>query len=271
MKKAFLLLLLALWILGCWWWYSCRHCGCCGSRQAPQTVAAAEMRPIVFGWSDAKPITGARFPGFRDSLLRAVHSGDTLLISGRYFDGETATAGFANPGLARAAQVAQLFQQAGFPANRIRSAALPAGAAPPGAQQQLFEAADFAFIPVKLTPGEVTVVEEDTMVSAYFPTGSAKKVEDPKVVAALDRLAAKHKDSPARFLIVGHTDSTGTDKLNQKLGQDRADAMKTLMIKRGLSAGRIQTRSAGSSQPVAGNQTDEGRMRNRRAEIVIQN
>jgi len=48
MKKTLLLLLLALWILGCWWWYSCIHCGCCGRAQAPKPVAAAEMRPLVF-------------------------------------------------------------------------------------------------------------------------------------------------------------------------------------------------------------------------------
>ncbi|MCG8413974.1 MAG: OmpA family protein [Pseudomonadales bacterium] len=68
----------------------------------------------------------------------------------------------------------------------------------------------------------------------------------------------------------GHTDSRGTDEYNQGLSERRAAAVRQVMIDRfGISAGRITARGFGESQPVASNDTDTGRARNRRVITVI--
>ena len=67
----------------------------------------------------------------------------------------------------------------------------------------------------------------------------------------------------------GHTDNTGSDKINQKPSQDRVDAIKNYLIEKGISADRIIAKGHGSTQPIADNKTAEGRAKNRRVEINI--
>lgn len=69
--------------------------------------------------------------------------------------------------------------------------------------------------------------------------------------------------------IVGHTDSTGSNKYNQKLGLKRANAVKNWLVKQGVESSRILTSSKGESQPIATNKTKAGRAKNRRAVVVI--
>ena len=69
--------------------------------------------------------------------------------------------------------------------------------------------------------------------------------------------------------IVGHTDSTGSVKYNQKLGLRRANAVKNWLVKQGVSPNRIITSSKGELNPIASNKTKAGRAQNRRAVVVI--
>ena len=69
--------------------------------------------------------------------------------------------------------------------------------------------------------------------------------------------------------IEGHTDSSGSNKLNLKLSQKRADAVKNLLIKNGISASQIQAVSMGEDFPIAENSTNAGKAKNRRVEIII--
>jgi len=69
--------------------------------------------------------------------------------------------------------------------------------------------------------------------------------------------------------IIGHTDSTGSEAANQKLSEQRAEAVRSLAISRGVAAGRITTVGLGEGQPVADNKTEYGRQLNRRVEIKI--
>ena len=70
----------------------------------------------------------------------------------------------------------------------------------------------------------------------------------------------------------GHTDSTnntGDPAFNNKLSQQRADAVKEALISNGIVADRIVSRGFGDTVPVANNSTEDGRARNRRTEFVI--
>ncbi len=69
--------------------------------------------------------------------------------------------------------------------------------------------------------------------------------------------------------ITGHTDNVGTDEANQKLSEGRANAVKKDLIKRGIDPERIETEGKGESEPVADNDTEEGRALNRRVEFMI--
>jgi outer membrane protein OmpA-like peptidoglycan-associated protein len=68
--------------------------------------------------------------------------------------------------------------------------------------------------------------------------------------------------------IVGHTDSRGGEASNQSLSERRADAVASALVKNGVNAARITTRGVGESRPVSTNETPEGRMRNRRVDII---
>ncbi len=70
-------------------------------------------------------------------------------------------------------------------------------------------------------------------------------------------------------MIYGHTDSTGSDAINQPLSENRAKAVKDFLTSKGVDAKRITTQGLGSSSPVASNDTEAGRQQNRRVEVAI--
>ncbi len=76
-------------------------------------------------------------------------------------------------------------------------------------------------------------------------------------------------DTGAKINIVGHTDSTGSDALNNALAMDRAQSVRDYLVARGVPAAQVQTASRGEREPVADNGTEAGRARNRRVEIYL--
>jgi len=88
----------------------------------------------------------------------------------------------------------------------------------------------------------------------------------------VEKLAAVLKDNPAQsVLIEGYTDSKGSAAHNQKLSERRADAVRSALVKLGVSADRIKTQGYGEENPVASNNTPENRQMNRRVEVVLGN
>ncbi len=71
--------------------------------------------------------------------------------------------------------------------------------------------------------------------------------------------------------VEGHTDSLGTDEYNQRLSLARARAVTSELVALVVKRSRISTRGFGESNPIASNQTESGRQRNRRVEIVVEN
>jgi OmpA-OmpF porin, OOP family len=69
--------------------------------------------------------------------------------------------------------------------------------------------------------------------------------------------------------VYGHTDNNGSDAINVPLSEKRANAVKTYLLKKGLKEVRVEAKGLGSSQPVADNNTEAGRSKNRRVEIVL--
>ena len=99
-----------------------------------------------------------------------------------------------------------------------------------------------------------------------FASGSAEIL--PASAKTLDLAMHILKDHPdARILIEGHTDNTGSKKVNKQLSLDRANAVKTWLGGHGIDESRLSTKGFGSSKPKASNKTDEGKAQNRRIEF----
>ena len=113
--------------------------------------------------------------------------------------------------------------------------------------------------------GDRIEVEE----TIQFETGSAT------IAAAstdlLDAVADILKNTPAiaKLTIEGHTDSTGDAEMNKSLSQKRADAVKDYIVAKGIDAARLASVGFGAEKPIASNDTDEGRAKNRRVEFKV--
>ena len=89
--------------------------------------------------------------------------------------------------------------------------------------------------------------------------------------AKLDEVALKMKQDPAmRAEVIGYADSSGSEDANQRISEQRAEAVKTYLVTRhGIDASRITTQGRGSADPVASNDTASGRAENRRAVVIL--
>jgi OmpA-OmpF porin, OOP family len=93
---------------------------------------------------------------------------------------------------------------------------------------------------------------------------------DPDSAGLLDRLIETASRCPnARIEIAGHTDADGEDGFNIALSEKRAQAVADYMVKAGLPPDRFTATGYGSSQPVATNDTDEGKAQNRRIDFLV--
>ena len=93
----------------------------------------------------------------------------------------------------------------------------------------------------------------------------------PSVRPVLDQFAQSLVQNPASVIqIVGHTDATGSDAANVQLSRERANATRDYLVSRGVTSDRIATDGRGEREPVASNDTEAGRARNRRVEIFVQ-
>ncbi|TDD99838.1 OmpA family protein [Flavobacterium cellulosilyticum] len=107
--------------------------------------------------------------------------------------------------------------------------------------------------------------------SIYFNSGKStfKSTDVPARLDAISSIVGKYPT--ASFIIEGHTDSDGSDSYNQKLSEDRANAVKEALIARGISASKLTTIGYGESKPIATNKTAAGKAQNRRTEVSLKN
>jgi outer membrane protein OmpA-like peptidoglycan-associated protein len=79
-----------------------------------------------------------------------------------------------------------------------------------------------------------------------------------------------NKNPNVKITLEGHTDNTGTDKINDPLSVKRAESAEAYLVSKGIDADRINTVGQGSKQPIADNKTKEGKAKNRRIELKVQ-
>ncbi|MCT2561037.1 OmpA family protein [Chryseobacterium herbae] len=112
----------------------------------------------------------------------------------------------------------------------------------------------------------IKITMNESIVNFAFDSSNLTSVAQTN----LNKLAQVLSDNPdTNINIYGHTDSKGADAYNLSLSQRRADAVKAYLSGKGIASSRMMTKGEGESMPVASNDTDEGRAKNRRVEFAI--
>ncbi|AFD08480.1 OmpA family protein [Solitalea canadensis] len=92
----------------------------------------------------------------------------------------------------------------------------------------------------------------------------------PESAPAIENLASELKSSNGKLLLEGHASAEGTEAYNMDLSKRRATSVKKALVKAGVKSGNITTKGYGETRPVASNDTEEGRQKNRRVEFKQQ-
>ncbi len=137
----------------------------------------------------------------------------------------------------------------------------------------------------------VRVVQRDTIYQTRIDTIRVNVPGEPVVIGAinfafnksdisneakaiLDKIAeslTKPVNASRTITVTGNTDAIGSERYNERLGQERADQAKAYLVSKGVAESRITARSAGEKDPVAPNTTDNGRATNRRVLVMLNN
>jgi OOP family OmpA-OmpF porin len=153
-----------------------------------------------------------------------------------------------------------------------RPASAPVAYTPPPAPAPVVEAPAPAPAPMPApTPAPAPVpTSEKVSFAAETLFDFDKAAVKPEGKAALDDLLSKLQGMNTEVMVtVGHADSVGSDKYNQKLSQRRAEAVKAYIVSKGVDGSRVYTEGKGESQPLADNKTAEGRAKNRRVTVEV--
>ncbi len=143
-----------------------------------------------------------------------------------------------------------------------------------------FDAPESVTVDKSVAPPSPEPVTEPVQLSATAPTHVTfladvlfdfdQSVLKPQGKMHLDNLIGQIKGLDVEVVIViGHADWIGTDAYNQKLSERRANAVKAYLVNQGIAAGKVRAEGRGESEPVASNETAEGRARNRRVEVTV--
>ncbi len=116
---------------------------------------------------------------------------------------------------------------------------------------------------LKISPPKIYTLD-----NVFFDTGkSTLRGESYKELNELAEYMGKKESLVIE--IAGHTDNVGTPESNQKLSEDRANTVRDYLIKKGIAPERVAAKGYGDTQPVAYNDTPQGRQKNRRTEVRI--
>jgi OOP family OmpA-OmpF porin len=115
---------------------------------------------------------------------------------------------------------------------------------------------------------EITAEVSSKSYSIEFETGSS--VISPSSYKLLNEIFESAVVAEGLKLgVYGHTDNAGSDAINRPLSEQRANAVKDYLLKKGIGENRVEARGFGSSRPIADNNTLSGKSKNRRVEIVL--
>jgi len=114
-------------------------------------------------------------------------------------------------------------------------------------------------------------INKEGFIALYINFETGKSDIKPESQPIIDQLSEMLKQNPTlKISIEGHTDNVGGDKTNQPLSELRAKSVMNALISKDIEASRLKSKGWGQSKPIADNNTEEGRAKNRRVEISKQ-
>ncbi len=251
---------------------TCIQPTCCGAggedttQVVPPPVPAAKDYALVTSLGKGEVLQGDLWPDLRSRLLAEYRANpdQELEIYGHYYADEAAPDGYENMGFYRAELIKNMLVP-DIPADQIRLLSRRLDRAVPAADE-LWDAGSFSW---HAKDQETEIIEIDDEIIIRFPFNSDIKNPDPAIDAYLLKLTQRLAQTNERVSITGHTDNIGSDDFNMRLGQRRADYIKSILVGHGAAADRITTRSEGESNPTDTNTTERGRQNNRRAVVKL--
>ncbi|MEL7001122.1 MAG: OmpA family protein [Bacteroidota bacterium] len=270
MKGLITLLLIVFfgWCFGSTYWYVCKIKGLCAdevteiTEPAPTEYKTPELGNLVFSRSNSDPETNERTSELLDSLR--LLGADTLIIVGQYFIDEEQGEAL---GISRARKVQEILTKGGYEgASKISSKLVDREVGTKKLRAVNFQAINN---PTDESKGGFSFIATDEKIVINFPVASADPHGDQQLINQLKEFASQSASDGSKIMVSGHTDNTGTHDANIHYGQLRADVIANLLIEYGVDAENIDTVSKGESEPLATNDTKEGRRQNRRVEIEI--
>ncbi len=284
------------------YWYLC--CTCCSDETDKDTPTMVEETPEVkeatrlgFALTDGdmtiKVNDHFNFKGSEYTILEPIsenlngslkelkaylenNPNKHLNITGYYTADEKNPSAYPNLGLARANVIKNHFRSIGIPSKvidtfgELKEDLVPDTDniyyGPVAYEINTFEEGDTSYMDA--IKAKCNAIRANPLV-LYFSTGEAQinltaeqrqKIAD--ITSCVDHMGVKVQ-------VVGHTDNTGDAENNIILGQQRADFAKNYLIRNGILEANIESSSKGQTEPIADNETDEGKTKNRRTVITI--
>ncbi len=269
--------IIILWlILGIiyWWIWDSRVDTCCGKDKientqkilAPKATTTTKLitkssLPLAFIRNKSNTITGNGFNSYKDSLLAKLKKNEMFEIVGYYHSQEVNNTTYDNLGLARANETRKLFAE--LPDNKIKLSGQLVQKLPKD-KSTSYESVAFNYV---VDNSNIKQIGNKALI--YFPYNSSQKKNNRKIEAYLNDVAKRVKKSGETVVLTGHSDSIGNDAYNYKLALKRANKIRNYLVSKGVSAKKVKAMSKGETEPVATNNTPEGRDKNRRVELII--
>jgi outer membrane protein OmpA-like peptidoglycan-associated protein len=115
----------------------------------------------------------------------------------------------------------------------------------------------------------LTALNNDGRIALYINFETGKSDIKPESQAIVDQISEMLKSNPSlKISVEGHTDNVGTSATNKTLSENRANAVKNALVTKGIDKSRLSSKGFGQDNPISDNNTEEGKAKNRRVEIV---
>ena len=235
--------------------------------EPPPPADTINRYPLGFRWSEVEPYPTEAFDDRRRQILAGMGEDNILEITGLYYEEEDKPEETLSLGLARAEAVRDLFTPE-IPPERIRLRARTVERGEDVARSGYFKGVEMGWIQPEEAIAE-TVEELPDRILIRFKYNSTEKEYDPEVDEYLRKLADRVVETGEQIRLTGHTDDRGTSEYNRRLGRQRAEQIQSILVNKGVDDSQISVFSRGETQPVASNDTPEGRHENRRVEVRL--
>ena len=277
MRKILAFITFLLFLLLLWYTYN-RYQNCCGSDNSNNVVEQTKTLPVnkqkgetteelttnndgslLFNWNSDIAHENEYWSTKKTNILSGTADGKILKILGPYFKEEGKEMGIKR---AKAAY-AKL-------SDKINAKKVEFGsklvAYYEGAKTKPFSGTDYSWL---IRNDNITEVDNKALI--YFPTNSTKKLSNINIINYLKDITNSLKKNNKKVYLSGHSDNRGSSIANKKLALGRANSIKNELVNLGIDSSRITTVSFGEEKPIASNNTNIGRQKNRRVELEIKN